>query len=125
MRILYQHRWDKQRIIDLLYIVDWLMQLPDWLNSQVWQELETIEEKENMEYITSIERLGMVKGRVEGHVEGKSNLLQKLLEHRFGVLPEWAVEQLVRAKEEELEAWSEEVLTAPTLEAVFNATGLS
>jgi hypothetical protein len=40
-------------------------------------------------------------------------------------LPEWASELLRDAKEEELEAWSEAVLTAPTLEAVFGKTDLS
>jgi len=39
------------------------MQLPEWLNIRVWQELETIEEKENMQYITSAERIGIVKGK--------------------------------------------------------------
>ena len=33
--------------------------------------------------------------------------------------------RLVQAKEDELEAWSEAVLTAPTLEAVFNLQALS
>ncbi len=99
------------------------MQLPEWLNNKVWQELETIEEREKVQYISSVERIGIAKGRVEGrvegHVEGKSSLLQKLLEHRFGVLPEWAAEQLVPAREEELEAWAKAIFTAPTLEAVF------
>ncbi len=49
----------------------------------------------------------------------KHGYLKRPLEHRFGVLPEWASDQLVSAKEEELEAWSVAVLTAPTLDAVF------
>ena len=100
------------------------MQLPEWLNSQVWQELETIEESKKVQYITSVERIGMAKGiakgRVEGRVEGESRFLRRLLERRFGVLPEWASDQLTRASEQQLEAWGEALLTAPTLEAVFN-----
>ncbi len=119
LRILYERHWDKQRVINLFNVIDWLMQLPEWLNNKVWQELETIEEKEKVQYISSVERIGIAKGRVEGHVEGKSSLLEKQLEYRFGVLPEWAAEQLVRAKEEELEAWAKAIFTAPTLEAVF------
>jgi hypothetical protein len=111
LRILYQHLWDKQRIIDLFYILDWLMQLPEWLNSKVWQELETIEENENMEYITSVERIGMVRGQY--------TLLKSQLECRFGLLPEWASERLKCAKAKELEAWGKAFVTAPTLEAVF------
>ena len=100
------------------------MQLPEWLNNQIWQELETIEENKKVQYITSVERIGIAKGRVEGRVqgrvEGESRLLRRLLERRFGVLPSWATEQLANASEEQLEAWGEAILTAPTLEAVFN-----
>jgi hypothetical protein len=96
------------------------MQLPEWLNSQVWQELETIEESKKVQYITSVERIGIAKGRIEGRVEGVSRLLRRQLERRFGVLPEWASDQLTRASEQQLEVWGEALLTAPTLEAVFN-----
>ena len=129
LRILYDRHWDKQRVINLFNVIDWLMQLPEWLNNKVWQELETIEEREKVQYITSVERIGIAKGiakgRVEGLVEGESRLLRRLLERRFGVLPQWATEQLGSAKEVELEAWSEAVLTAPTLEAVFRKSDLS
>jgi len=121
LRILYYRHWDKQRVINLFNLIDWLMQLPEWLNSQVWQELETIEEKEKMQYITSVERIGLARG----HVEGKSSLLEKQLEYRFGLLPEWATEQLRCAKEKELEAWGTAIFTAPTLEAVFRNADLS
>ena len=124
VRLLYQRQWDKQRVIDLFSVLDWLMQLPEWLNSQVWQELETIEESKKVQYITSVERIGMAKGiakgRIEGRVEGVSRLLRRQLERRFGVLPEWASDQLTRASEQQLEVWGEALLTAPTLEAVFN-----
>ena len=112
------------------------MQLPEWLNNQIWQELETIEENKKVQYITSVERIGIAKGiakgmatgmakgvekgRVEGRVEGQSRLLRRQLERRFGVLPSWATEQLSSASEQQLEAWGEAILTAPTLEAVFN-----
>ena len=136
VRLLYQRQWDKQRVIDLFSVLDWLLQLPEWLNSQVLQELETIEESKKVRYVTSVERIGMAKGiakglvegrvkglqegRQEGRQEGVSRLLRRLLERRFGVLPEWASEQLTSASEKDLEAWGEAVLTAPTLEAVFN-----
>jgi len=83
----------------------------------------TIEETEKIQYITSVERIGIAKGRLEGRVEGRlegeSKLLRKQLEHRFGDLPNWAINKLNSAPEQNLEAWGEAVLTAPTLEAVF------
>jgi len=120
IKILYQRHWNKQRVINLLTVVDWLMTLPAWLDTKVWKEIETIEEIEKMQYITSIERIGIAKGRVEGRVEGESKLLKRLLEHRFGLLPAWVTEKLSSATEQDFEAWGEAVLTAPTLEAVFN-----
>ena len=62
LRILYDRHWDKQRVINLFNVIDWLMQLPEWLNSKVWKELETIEEREKVQYITSVERIGIAKG---------------------------------------------------------------
>ena len=121
VRMLYKRHWDKQRVIDLFTIVDWLMTLPAWLETKIWQEMETIEEHKNMKYITSIERIGIAKGRVEGRVEGESKLLKRQLERRFGALPAWATEKLSNATEPALEAWGEAILTAPTLEAVFNS----
>jgi hypothetical protein len=47
------------------------------------------------------------------------------LECRFGLLPEWVSEQIKCAKSKDLEAWCEAVLTAPTLEAVFNKSDVS
>jgi hypothetical protein len=125
VRMLYKRHWDKQRVIDLFTIVDWLMTLPAWLETKIWQEMETIEEQKNMKYITSVERIGIAKGRVEGRVEGlvegESKLLKRQLERRFGALPAWATEKLSNATEPALEAWGEAILTAPTLEAVFSS----
>ena len=70
-----------------------------------------------MEYITSIERLGMTKGQY--------TLLKSPLEYRFSPLPEWTSVQLKCAKAKELEAWGRAVLTAPTLEAVFKKSDVS
>ncbi|MDD5463497.1 MAG: hypothetical protein PHG00_18125 [Methylococcales bacterium] len=116
VRILYQRHWDKQRVINLFIIVDWLMKLPEWLDQQVWHEIETFEESEKMQYITSVERIGIAKGRLEG----ESKLLRKQLERRFGILPAWASDKLNNATEQDLESWAEAILIAPTLDAVFD-----
>ena len=133
VRILYQRRWDKQRVIDLFKVIDWLMTLPVWLETRIWQEIETIEEHKNMQYITSVERIaiakgitqgitqGIAKGITQGITKGESKLLKRLLERRFGALPVWATEKLSNATERALEAWGEAILTASTLEAVFNS----
>ena len=40
------------------------------------EKVETIEESEKMQYITSVEKIGIAKGRLEGHLEGVSKLLR-------------------------------------------------
>ena len=65
-----------------------------------------------MQYITSIERIGIAKG--------ESRILRRQLELRFGAIPAWVTEKLSSATERDLEMWSEAVLTASSLEAVFN-----
>ena len=77
LRILYERRWEKQRVINLFNVIDWLMQLPELLNNKVWRELETIEEREKMQYVTSVERIGIAKGRVVGRVEGEARIPEK------------------------------------------------
>jgi len=116
------------------------MRLPEAMEQQLWHEIETIEESKKMRYVTSVEKIGIAKGRQQGWQEGlhqglhqgleqgleqgllqgESKLLRKLLEHRFGVLPSWATDKLKCATEQDLEAWGEAVLTAPNLGAVFD-----
>lgn len=68
-------------------------------------------------YITSIERLGIKRGIQQGEV----SLLQRQLRHRFGDLPDWAIQRLQDAVPAQLEEWGERLLDADKLEAVFDA----
>ena len=124
VRLLYQRKWDKQRVIDLFRVIDWMMKLPEELEQKLWHEIETIEENEKMQYVTSVERMaiarGFAEGVVQGVVQGEAKMLRKLLEHRFGDLPAWVSDKLASADEQDLERWGQAVLTEPTLDAVFN-----
>ena len=83
-----------------------------------------------MTYITSIERMGIEKGRQEGRREGRQEgiqqgeaaLLRRQLVRRFGSLPSWTEQRLEQASREELERWAERVLEAPTLAEVFDSS---
>ncbi len=50
---------------------------------------------------------------------GEALILQRQLTKRFGSLPQWAVEKIAQAQNEQLEQWSLQLLEAETLEAVF------
>jgi len=127
IRLLYERTWDRQRIVELLRVIDWFMELPLYLTVQIRNDVYQIEEGDKMPYVTSFERLakaegvaiGFTKGRVEGRVEGSSGLLRRQLERRFGVLPSWVVTALSEATEAELGAWGDAVLSVATLDEVF------
>jgi hypothetical protein len=75
---------------------------------------------------TVIGRLNMIdimENQVLGPaiLKGEATVLTRLLEKRFGTLPEWVPEKLGRAKEPELMEWTDRVLTASTLNDVFKA----
>jgi hypothetical protein len=55
----------------------------------------------------------------EGFREGESRLLLRQLEHKFGDLPAWARDKVEAADAEQLLDLGRRVLTAPSLEAVF------
>ena len=67
---------------------------------------------------------GLEKGRKEGLEKGlrkgKAELSKALASHRFGELPQWAVERFDRADVDSLDRWSRHLLDAKRLEDVFD-----
>ena len=71
MRLLYERKWERERIVELLRVLDWFMELPQYLAEQIRNEVYKIEEKDKMPYVTSFERLAKAEGKELGLVEGK------------------------------------------------------
>ncbi|WP_037453312.1 DUF4351 domain-containing protein [Skermanella stibiiresistens] len=63
--------------------------------------------------------IGVAKGQAKGMTKGKTELLTRLLIRRFGPLPDAALDRLASASDDQLNAWAESVLDAPSLDAVF------
>jgi hypothetical protein len=57
--------------------------------------------------------------REEGRIEGQARTLARQLTKRFGPLPDELRQRLDNATGEQLEHWTDTVLDAPTLSAVF------
>ena len=139
-KLLYERNWDKQRIIDLFSVIDWLMRLPTELEKRLMDEVYTLERNVTMPYVTSAERFGIEKGlqqglqqgrqegrqegrqqgRQEGRQEGEAALLQSLLARRFGALPDSVRIRLDGATVEQLESWAIKVLDARSLDEIFD-----
>ena len=62
---------------------------------------------------------GRLEGQLEGRQEGQRALLTRLLERRFGPLPDWAAARVQQASSQELEHWTDQLLDATTLEAIL------
>lgn len=114
---LYERGWARREVLELFRFLDWVMQLPEAEEDRLWAELQQYEEQRVMQYVTSVERIGIKKGLRQG----ESRLLRRLLIQRFGELPDWAEARLQEAALEQLETWSDRVLEAGTLEEVFDS----
>ncbi len=127
VRLLYRQGWDRQRILDLFAVLDWMMRLPDALEQRLWQDIEAIEGGTDMPYVTSVERLairrgmqqGLEQGLEQGRLEGKIEGLERLLVKRFGPLDEATRKRLDLATLEQLDRWTDRILDASTVDVVF------
>ncbi len=62
---------------------------------------------------------GRLEGEQRGRQSGKAALLLRLLERRFGVLPDWARDRVLAADTDRMEEWGLRVLDAASLDEVF------
>ncbi len=126
IRDLYCIGLDRQRIVDLFRVIDWMMRLPKENDMRFRHAVATMEEELSMRYVTSIEQLaiqegiakGIQQGMQQGMQQGEARLLRRLLAQRFGELPAWAEQRIAAASEAQLEAWADAVLDSETLAQV-------
>ncbi|UGQ45241.1 DUF4351 domain-containing protein [Massilia endophytica] len=123
-RLLYERSWDKQRIIDLYKVIDWMMRLPPELEKQLWSRISTFEKESNMGWISNAERFGMEKGLEQGLEQGRREgilaMLTAQLERRFGALSGTVRARLDGASSEQLLQWGARLYDASTPEELFN-----
>ena len=65
------------------------------------------------------EQKGRQEGEQKGRREGEAALLLRLLERRFGAIPDWAQDRIATADSGALEEWGLRVFDAGTLDDVF------
>ncbi len=110
----------------LFVVIDWMMRLPKALEQELWSDIETLEEIDKMRYVTSVERIGMEKGLTKGMELGiqtaEQKTLQRQIQRRFKTLPDWAAERITQASSPQLEQWLDNILDAPSIEAIFTET---
>ncbi len=112
---LYRRGYERQLVLDLYAVLDWMLWLPPNDQKSFRQKLSLYEEELRMRYVTTNERMA----KAEGIQLGKAQLLERLLKLRFGVLPSWVEEKLASADGLKLETWSDAVLSATSIEDVL------
>lgn len=92
-------------MLSLFRFIDWLLALPEERERALRQVILTIQEEQHMPYMTSFERIsraegreeGREAGREEGREEGKREAVRRLIEARFGAVPESLETRIGRA----------------------------
>jgi hypothetical protein len=127
VQLLYRRGWDKQRIIDLFFVLDWMMKLPKHLSEQLWQNVIELEQEKRMTYVSTGERIGIEKGMQlgiqqgiqQGVHQGEVLALQKLLTKRFGAVAPAITAQIAAADPSQIGIWFDQAIDASSLAAVF------
>src|SRR5690348_11321589 len=60
------------------------------------------------------------EGEERGSIQGEARLLHRLLERRFGTVPDWVETKLAAGTEDYLVHWGENVIDAETLNEIFS-----
>jgi hypothetical protein len=83
VKSLYRRGWNRSDILELFRCIDWMLRLPEALEERIWSEMQDYEEERKMPYVTSVERIGIRKGRAEGMAHERQLLLRQIRK-RFG-----------------------------------------
>ncbi|MFW6360013.1 MAG: transposase [Chroococcales cyanobacterium] len=103
---LYQRGYNREQIQQLFRLIDWMMRLPDNLESGFRKALTEYEEERKMPFVAPFERLAKEEGREEGRKEGqlqkgRENILE-ILQIRFGNVPESLGEAINQIEDESI-----------------------
>jgi hypothetical protein len=85
---LYQRGYSRQDILELFRLIDWMMTLPEGIESEFKQEIRRFEEDLQMPYVTSFERLARIEGILQ---KGREDVID-VLTIRFSDVPPSVVE---------------------------------
>lgn len=118
IRRLYRLGYDREDVIRLFQFIDWVMSLPDELEEGLWMEIQKIEEEARMEYVTSVERIGIKKGIQQGMQQGTMKLLSRQIARRFQVSSESVHPMFSGLTTEQLEELGEKFLEAESLDEI-------
>jgi len=102
-KMLYGRGYQREDILELFRFIDWIMTLPEVLENRFSDDMYKFEEGMKMQYVTSIERIGMKKGKKEGIEEGVLKKAREavidVLEARFDTVPTPLISKIKKIKD--------------------------
>ncbi len=111
---LYTLGYEKQDVIRLFDFIDWVMALPEELEEDLWVEIQKIEEESKMEYVSSVERIGIRKGIQQEALK----LLSRQIARRFQVSYDSVQPIFTGLTTEQLEELGERFIEAENLDQI-------
>jgi len=93
--MLCERGWAEQEIIDLYRFIDWVLTLPPELEEAFRQDITTYQRGKNMPYISTIERMGEARGKVE--------MISFLFAQQVGTISIETIEELKKLPIEQLD----------------------
>ncbi len=115
---LYRLGYEKQDVIQLFDFIDWVMALPEELEEELWTEIQKIEEERKMEYVSSVERIGIKKGMQQGMQEEALRLLSRQIARRFQVSSDSVQPIFAGLTIEQIEELGERFIEAENLDQI-------
>ena len=119
IRKMYEKGHGEQEILNLFRFIDWIIKLPEGLETEIQAVVDEYEEAKQMRYVTSIERLAEKRGREEGREEAIRENIARILQLRFGldtdILNHLSKDLTLIEDEEELKQLLDHALEAATL----------
>ena len=104
---LYERGWNRERIEALFRLIDWIMELPTEMEIELSEQVAKYQKEKRMPHVSSMERYGLYKGRLEG-IEG-------MLELKFGETGLHLMPEIREIKDDDkLEAILRAIKTAAT-----------
>lgn len=121
---------DAARFEGVVKFIEWVMQLPNDLDTQFFDEFNARYGEKAMEFMTYAERKGHAKGleegKIEGEVKGEIRLLLKVLSTRFGEIPRRVNDAILTVNDSNLlERLAEIAVTCASVDEFENAVSNS
>ena len=93
---LYELGFSHETLFKIYQFIEWIMEVPESLDDQLFQEVKQIEEHKTMTLITYAERKGMKEGIHKGKLEGLRKAIEAVLEVKFGKIDQSILNLLLK-----------------------------